>query len=97
MQVQHDGDLEIVTGELVTVTVTAIKTHYLAIFGDLLHAEWMIVSPVQPVGPEMVREVRIAFPDVPLGIQGRRRSRSRATSCATRRTSRTPVPSTRSC
>ncbi len=58
MKVQQDGDLEIVTGEVVTVTVTAIKTHYLAIFGDLLHAEWTIVSPVQPAGPDKVREVR---------------------------------------
>jgi len=58
MQVQDDGDLEIVTGEVVTVTVTAIKTHYLAIFGYLLHAEWTIVAPVQPAGPDRVREVR---------------------------------------
>jgi hypothetical protein len=69
MLVQQDGDLEIAPGELVTVTVTAVRTHYLAIYGDLLHAEWTIVSPVQPVAPEMVREVRSFVAQAP-GTEG---------------------------
>ena len=69
MLVQQDGDLEIAPGELVTVTVTAVRTHYLAIYGDLLHAEWTIVSPVQPVAPEMVREVRNFVAQAP-GTEG---------------------------
>ena len=47
MQLQPDGDLQIAPGETVTVAVTAVNTHYLAIFGDLLNADWVIAQPLQ--------------------------------------------------
>lgn len=34
---ESPGDLQIAPGAVVTVTVTARKTHYLAILGDLVH------------------------------------------------------------
>ena len=58
MLVQQDGDLQIAPGELVRVTVRAVGTHYLAIFGDLLHADWTIVEPVHQAAPGVVQEVR---------------------------------------
>jgi hypothetical protein len=58
MKVQADGDLQIASGEVVTVTVTATHTHYLAIFGDLQRAEWTLVEPVHPVSPTATEETR---------------------------------------
>lgn len=58
MRLQPDGDLEIAPGELVTVSVTAINTHYLAIFGDLLQADWAIVQPLHQVAPNATQETR---------------------------------------
>jgi hypothetical protein len=58
MLVQQDGDLQIAQGELVTVTVRAFGTHYLAIFGDLLHADWTIVDPLHQTATGVVQEVR---------------------------------------
>ena len=58
MVLQPDGDLQLAHGELVTVTVTANLTHYLAIFSDLLVAEWTIVQPVHAVSPTSTQETR---------------------------------------
>jgi hypothetical protein len=51
MKLQADGDLEVAVGEVVTVRVTAVNTHYLAIFSDLQRADWTIVQPVRSVQP----------------------------------------------
>ena len=51
MKLQADGDLEVAAGEIVTVRVTAVNTHYLAIFSDLQKTEWTIVQPVRSVPP----------------------------------------------
>jgi hypothetical protein len=58
MRVQPDGDLEIAHGEVVTVTVTANNTHYLAIFSNLLSATWTILQPVHQAGPNSIQETR---------------------------------------
>jgi hypothetical protein len=58
MVVQQDGDLQIAHGEVVTVTVTANRTHYLAIFSDLLAADWTIVQPVHAISQTSVQETR---------------------------------------
>jgi hypothetical protein len=58
MLLQADGDLQIAPGETVRVTVTATKTHYLAIFGTLLQSQWEVVQPVRQVGPDTVTEIR---------------------------------------
>jgi hypothetical protein len=58
MQLQPDGDLEIAHGEVVTVTVMANRIHYLALFSDLLEADWTIVQPVHAVNPTSTQETR---------------------------------------
>lgn len=58
MLLQPDGDLQIAPGEVVTVTVIATHTHYLAIFSDLQHATWDLVQPVRQTGPATVQEIR---------------------------------------
>src|SRR4051812_41895150 len=57
MQLQQDGDLQLKPGEVVTVAVTALNTHYLAIFADLLQADWSITQPLEAV-PSGAREIR---------------------------------------
>jgi len=46
-------------GELVTVSITAVNTHYLAIFGDLLHADWTIVQPLHQVRSTVPGDTRL--------------------------------------
>ena len=58
MVLQQDGDLQIAPGEVVTVTVTANRTHYLAIFSDLLVADWAVVQPIHQVGQVSTQETR---------------------------------------
>ena len=58
MVLQPDGDLQIAHGEVVTVTVTANRTHYLAIFSDLQQADWTIVQPVHAVTALTTQETR---------------------------------------
>ena len=58
MVLQPDGDLQIAHGEVVSVTVTANRTHYLAIFSDLLAADWTIVQPLHAASPTSVQETR---------------------------------------
>jgi hypothetical protein len=69
MLLQPDGDLQIARGEVVTVTVTANNTHYLAIFSDLQQANWTIVHPIHPIGPVSVQETR-SFIGGPPGLEG---------------------------
>jgi hypothetical protein len=58
MRIQPDGDIEIATEEKILVAVTAVRTHYLAIFSDLLTADWAIVEPLHATGNNGAREVR---------------------------------------
>jgi hypothetical protein len=69
MLLQPDGDLQIGRGEVVTVTVTAHNTHYLAIFSDLQQASWTIVQPVHAIGPVSAQEAR-SFVAGPAGLEG---------------------------
>jgi hypothetical protein len=55
---QPDGDIQVAPGEVVRVAVTATKTHYLAIFGHLLQAQWTIVQPPTARQNGDVQEVR---------------------------------------
>ena len=58
MLLQPDGDIQLAPGETVRVAVTATKTHYLAIFGHLLQAQWAMVQPPTPVQSGGMQEVR---------------------------------------
>lgn len=69
MIVQPDGDFQIKPGEVVTFTITAINTVYLAIPSRLRQATWQIVAPPHSVGPNTTQEMRrfqagLTTPDV---------------------------------
>jgi hypothetical protein len=57
MKLQPDGDIQVAPGERVVVAVTSISTQYLAIFSDLLTADWVIEQPLQALG-NGAREIR---------------------------------------
>lgn len=58
MNLLPNGNFRVAPGEIVNVAVTAQNTMFLAIFSDLLVADWDFVSPPQQVGANRVREVR---------------------------------------
>jgi hypothetical protein len=69
MILQPDGDFQLQPAEVVTITVTAVNTIYLAIFSRLRRAEWQILSPPRAVAPNQIQEVRrfqagLAAPDL---------------------------------
>jgi hypothetical protein len=58
MNLQPNGNFHVTAGEVITVTVTAVNTMYLAIFSDLLVADWDRVTPPQVAGPNRASETR---------------------------------------
>jgi hypothetical protein len=58
MILQPNGNFHLTPGEVITVTVTAVNTMYLAIFSDLLVADWDRVQPPQVSGPNQASETR---------------------------------------